>query len=204
MMKVSGVGLAAGRSIRLGRPKQLLLLDGEPLIRITTRNACSSRLTEVIVVVGANAGDVSDAIGDLSQRTVVNPDFASGQSTSLRAGLAAISPDADAVVFLLGDQPEVRPEHIDALIDEFERTSAPIVQPVYGATPANPVLFARMLFPELSTVTGDEGARSLIKRHAAQITRVKVSNGPGPGDVDTEADYQALVARWAIRELGGR
>src|SRR5215213_4333187 len=99
-MAVSGVILAAGRSTRLGRPKQLLLLGGEPIIRITTRNALASRLDEVILVVGAEADAVSSAVGELGQRTVMNPNFALGQSTSLLAGLAAVSPASDAVIFL--------------------------------------------------------------------------------------------------------
>ena len=195
-MTVSGVILAAGRSTRLGRPKQLLLLDGQPIIRITTRNAINSRLGEVLVVVGAEAERVVSAIGELGQQIVVNSDFALGQSTSLRAGLDAISPDAEAVVFLLGDQPEVSPEVIDALISAFQDAGALIAQATYGGVPANPVLFARVIFAELADVTGDEGARSVMKRHAGEIARVNVSDGPPPGDVDTDEDYVALQARW--------
>ena len=198
-MRVSGVILAAGRSTRLGRPKQLLLLDGVPIVRITTRNALTSRLSEVVLVVGADAEAVSSAVGDLDQLTVVNPDFALGQSASLRAGLTVVSSDADAVMFLLGDQPEVTTAQINSLINAFEQVQSPIVQPVYGGIPSNPVLFARALFDELATVTGDEGARSLMKTHAAEIQRVDVSAGPPPGDVDTEEDYVGLVNRWSTR-----
>jgi molybdenum cofactor cytidylyltransferase len=199
-MKVSGVILAAGRSTRLGRPKQLLLLEGEPIIRITTSNAVASRLAEVVLVLGSEADAVSASVGSLGQRNILNPDFASGQSTSLKTGLAAVSVDADGVMFLLGDQPEVGPEVIDPLISAFDQNSAPIVQAVYGGIPSNPVLFARLLFDELATVTGDEGARSVVRKHATDILRVSVSDGPPPGDVDTEADFEALLDRWASRE----
>lgn len=204
-MTVSGVILAAGRSTRLGRPKQLLLLDGEPIIRITTRHAIASRLDEVLVVVGAEAERVSSAIGNQGQRIVVNPEFALGQSTSLRAGLAALSPDSEAVVFLLGDQPEVGSQVIDALIAAFRDQGASIVQAAYGGVPANPVLFARAIFAELAEVTGDEGARSVMKRRAREIMRVDVSDGSPPGDVDTDEDYMALQERWrsAARGNGG-
>ncbi len=196
-MTVCGVILAAGRSTRLGRPKQLLQLDGEPIIRITTRNAIASNLDEVVVVVGAEAEQVASAIGDQGQRVVLNPDFALGQSTSLRAGLAALSPETEAVLFLLGDQPEVGPEVIDALIDAHRAEGVTIAQATYGGVPANPVLFARAIFPELAEVTGDEGARSVMKRHANEIVRVDVSDGPPPGDVDTDEDYLALKERWS-------
>lgn len=203
-MRVSGVILAAGSSTRLGRPKQLLKLDGEPVARIVVRNAIESQLDEVILVTGARSREVAAAVGELGQRNVHNPDYERGQSTSVRAGLAAVSPDADAVLFLLGDQPEIGSDVIDAVIAAFRRTGAPIVQPVYGSTPGNPVLFARALFPELVEVTGDMGARSIVKRRSDDVCRIQVSAGPPPGDIDTEADYQALQERWARREEANR
>lgn len=199
-MGVSGVILAAGGSIRLGRPKQLLILDGEPIVRIVVRHALASRLAEVILVLGSDLDEVALAVGALGQRNVYNPAFAKGQSTSMRAGLSAVSPKSDAVLFLLGDQPEVGTNVIDALVGSFEQTGSTIVQPVYGGTPANPVLIARTLFSELEQVTGDLGARSVVKRHAASVLRVPVSDGSPPGDVDTDEDYAALVERWARRE----
>ena len=198
-MSVSGVILAAGASSRLGRPKQLLELDGEPILRIVVRSALASRLEEVILVLGAHAEEIAGAMGDLGQRVVENPDFREGQSTSLRIGLSAVASRADAVLFLLGDQPEVDPAVIDRVIEAFERTSRPIVQPVYGTTPGNPVLFARAVFPELLCVAGDQGARSLIRGRLEGVERVTVSDGRPPSDVDTDEDYQALLQRWKRR-----
>lgn len=190
---ISGVILAAGRSSRLGRPKQLLDLNGEPLLRHTIRTALGAHLSEVILVLGHQASEIASSVGELGQRTVVNPDFADGQSTSLRAGLAALDPAAAAVIFLLGDQPQVTAAFIDALITRFQETAAPIVMPTYSGIPANPVLFAAELFPELANVTGDEGARAIVKRHRADVLHVPVSDGPPPQDVDTDEDYQALL-----------
>lgn len=198
-MTISGVILAAGRSTRLGRPKQLLLLDGDPIIRIATRNALESRLDEVVLVVGAESERVAAAVGELGQRTVVNPDFALGQSTSMHVGLCEIAEDAEAVVFLLGDQPEVGPDVIDTLITSFRERNAVIARATYGGFPANPVLFARAIFPELVKVSGDEGARSIIRAHANEVILVPVSDGPPPGDVDTEEDYLTLKFRWRTR-----
>src|SRR5215204_2493289 len=113
---ISGVILAAGRSSRLGRPKQLLDLFGEPLLRRVVRNAVASELKEVVLVLGHQAKEVQSAVGEWGQRVVVNPDYAEGQSTSLRVGLGAIDPLSEAVVFLLGDQPQVGPDIVDALI----------------------------------------------------------------------------------------
>lgn len=193
---VSGVVLAAGGSSRLGRPKQLLPLGGEPLLAQTVKHALASRLGEVVLVLGHAAGEIAAAVGERGQRTVVNADYGRGQSTSMRAGLAALAPGAEAALFLLGDQPRVGPAIIDALVAAFEETRGPIVVPLYGGEPGTPVLIARALFPELLAVEGDQGARGVVRAHPAETVRVPVGDGPPPRDVDTEEDYHALVAAW--------
>jgi molybdenum cofactor cytidylyltransferase len=194
---ISGVILAAGTSSRLGRAKQLLDLHGEPLLRRTVRNALASTLDEVVLVLGARAGEIAAAVGKLGQRTVVNRAYAEGQSTSFIVGLEAIDPRVGGMLFLLGDQPRIGPEIIDTLVERFRRDTPLIVQPVYGGVPANPVLFSRALRDELLTVSGDEGARAVVRAHKNEVVRVPVSDGPPPRDVDTEEDYRALLNEMA-------
>jgi molybdenum cofactor cytidylyltransferase len=194
---VSGVILAAGTSSRLGRPKQLLDLHGEPLLRRTVRNALASTLDEVILVLGARAEEIAAAVGELGQRTVINGDYAEGQATSLVAGLKSVDPRANGVLFLLGDQPQIGPSIIDTLIGRFRQDTPSIVQPVYGGVPANPVLFSRTLKDELLAVSGDEGARALVRARKDEVVRLPVSDGPPPRDVDTEEDYRALLNEMA-------
>ena len=122
---IAGIVLAAGRSSRLGRPKQLLPVHGEPLIRHTLRRVLASSLDQVILVVGHEADEVRDAVADLPVECVVNPDAAAGQSTSVRAGLAALSPEVEAAVFILGDQPGIDPTVIDALIAAWRTSGVP-------------------------------------------------------------------------------
>ena len=198
-MKVAVIVLAAGASRRLGRPKQLLPLGGEPLIRHTVRNALASRASEVVVVLGNQADAIEQAIGQLGQRVVFNPDFAEGQSTSMVAGIHALAPDTDAAVMMLGDQPTVSPELLDVLIDQFERSNSAIVQPRYqGDTPGNPVLLSAKLLPELLGVTGDLGARDVIRAHRAEIAFVAL-DAPPPPDVDSDEDYCRLLDIWESR-----
>lgn len=201
--QVSGVILAAGSSSRLGRPKQLLDLFGEPLLRHVVRNAVASRLSEVVLVLGHQSTEITDVVGEWGQRIVVNPDYRDGQSTSLRVGLNAIDPAAAAVMFLLGDQPQVTPEIINAVITRFYETNSSIVIPTYGGIPANPVLFEAELFPELATVTGDEGARSIIKRYRNQVVHIPASLQTPPQDVDTEEDYAALLEMMRRQQNSG-
>ncbi|MGH2533045.1 MAG: nucleotidyltransferase family protein [Thermomicrobiales bacterium] len=193
---ISGVVLAAGGSSRLGRLKQLLDLGGQPLLAHVLQNAIASDLDEVVLVLGHEAARIANEVGEWGQRVVINLNYAEGQSTSVRLGLSSIDPAAEAVLFLLGDQPHVGPEIINALIQRFRESGARIVQPVYGATRGNPVLFARELFPALAMIRGDKGARDLLQTHRAEIVTVPVSDGPPPLDIDTDDDYQQLLAAW--------
>jgi molybdenum cofactor cytidylyltransferase len=195
-MAIAGIILAAGRSARLGRPKQLLPLGGRPLLAHTVAHAVASTLDEVILVLGHDAATIAAAVGDQGQRTIVNPDYATGQSTSVRAGLATLAPDTDAVLFLLGDQPTVTAEVIDTLLSVYRAEAAPILVPVYGGERGNPILFGRALFPELDQVSGDEGARAIVRAHANEVCPVPVPGDQSPQDVDTEEDYQRLLASW--------
>jgi molybdenum cofactor cytidylyltransferase len=194
--RVATVILAAGTSSRLGRPKQLLELGGEPLIRHTVRNALSSRAAKVVLVLGNQFEEVSDAAGPGDYDIVVNPDFAVGQSTSMVAGIASLGDDIDAALIMLGDQPTVGPDVLDRLIDAFASSGASIIQPRYQAnSPGNPVLFGRELFPELLAVCGDQGARSIIKQRHLDVVHVDIDT-PVPPDVDSDQDYERVQALW--------
>jgi len=195
--RIGIVILAAGTSSRLGRPKQLLDLGGEPLIRHTVRNAISSDAGRVILVLGNRADEIAAAAGELGQQTIVNPAYCDGQSTSMVSGLGALGADVDAAIMMLGDQPTVDPTVLDALIRTFAETSAAIVQPRYRGTPGNPVLFRQDLFPELLEVTGDLGARGIIKRRSEDIAYVDIDQALPP-DVDSDQDYEALKAAWTL------
>lgn len=196
-MSITGIILAAGRSARLGRPKQLVPLAGRPLLAHTLAHAAASNLDEVILVLGHEAAAIAGAVGDHGQRTVVNPDYAAGQSTSVQAGLAALHPETEAVLFFLGDQPTITPEVIDAILAAYRASRAPIVAPLYSGERGHPLLFDRALFPELAEVSGDEGARAIVRAHAADVLLVPVPVAAPPQDVDTEDDYQRLLADWA-------
>ena len=192
---IAGIILAAGRSSRLGRPKQLLPLHGEPLIRHTIGRVLASSLDQVILVVGHEAEQVRDVVADLPVETVHNPDAAAGQSTSVRAGLAALPPDVEAVVFILGDQPGIDPAVIDALIAAWRTSGAPVAAPRYEDRMGNPVLFDRRVFPELAALAGDTGARPVVRAyHDSGDLQVVLVAGQAPPDIDTEADYAALIA----------
>jgi len=190
---VSGVILAAGTSSRLGRPKQLVAYKGRPLLDHVVQNALSSNLGEIVVVLGAERGRIRVLL-DLSKVHVVeNEHFAKGQSTSVVVALDNLDQSAAGVLFLLGDQPGVTADVINALVAAFDGDPKSIVMPSWRGTPANPVLFGRAHFPELRQLTGDQGARDLVKQAGDQVCLVSIDQLV-PQDIDTEADYQRLVA----------
>lgn len=191
---VSVIVLAAGTSSRLGRPKQLADLEGRPLLQHVVDAALAAPVDEVVVVLGHAAREVATAVPARGRaRHAVNPDFAEGQSTSLRAGLRAVDAGARAVVILLGDQPGVRPEAIAAVVRSWRERPAPVHQASYQGRPGHPTLIGRALWPELEALRGDEGARSVIQRHRERRRLVEVGGDP-PDDVDTEEDLRRVTA----------
>lgn len=175
----------------MGSTKVLLPWHGRSLIRHLAEVALASGLAEVIVVVGHQADEVTAALGKLPVQVVHNPAYADGQSTSLHAGLAAVPEHAAAVMVLLADQPLLTTDVIDALLTTFRETAAPIVAACASGRRGNPVLFARELFPELATIGGDEGARSVIVAHRDRLRCVEVDSAVF-ADVDTPEEYAAL------------
>ncbi|MDZ4278492.1 MAG: nucleotidyltransferase family protein, partial [Dehalococcoidia bacterium] len=131
---LAGVILAAGASTRMGQPKQLLAYRGRPLLQRVVDAALASSLDEVVVVLGHRAEEVRAALElppDDRIRLVVNPDYAAGQSTSLRCGLRSASSSATGAAVLLGDQPHVSAALIDRIAQAFRSADRPIVRPVY-------------------------------------------------------------------------
>lgn len=188
---VPAVVLAAGRSTRMGAQKLLLPVEGRPMVERVVAAAEGSGVAETVVVVGSEADAVRAALADHPVRIVMNPDHGQGMSTSLRAGLSALPPGCDAVLFVLGDQPFVTPAVMDRLIWRFAETGAGIVRPLAGSGPAHPVLLAAEYFPEILALEGDVGAREILARHPQDVTYIELDDSRSTLDVDTPADYQA-------------
>jgi molybdenum cofactor cytidylyltransferase len=189
---IAVVILAAGQSTRMGGPNKLLAeIGGRPLIRIAAEEALASRARPVIVVTGHQRDKVEAALDGLPVQRVHNPDFADGLSTSLRAGLAALSDDVDGAIVCLGDMPQVRSHLIDRLIAAFDpERGALVVVPTIDGKRGNPVVWSRRFFPELMALQGDVGARNLIGRYPEAVAEVPLADTAALVDVDTP---EALV-----------
>jgi len=194
---ISAVVLAAGRSERMGTPKLLLRLAGRSLLQRVMDNVRGSRCGEIIVVLGEAAEQVgAEAQGD-RVRLVVNPRYREGMGTSLAAGIAALAPQCEAAVVLLGDQPCVTAGMIDTLIDAHRRTGKPLVASRYGPVVGAPTLIGRALFPDARRLTGDHGGRSLIQQHPDQVEEVLL---PPSAAVDVDTPEELARLRAALEE----
>lgn len=194
--KIGAVVLAGGRSSRMGAHKLLLPLGGRPVAAYALDAALEGGADPVVVVLGHRADDVRAALPDGNYRVVVNPDYAAGMSTSLRAGIAALPPDVVGAVMLLADQPLMTGAIVARVIAESRAGERGIVTASFGGRRGTPVYFARALFAELLAVTGDEGGRSVIARHPADVAVVEFADDTAALDVDDPEQYTRLRELW--------
>jgi len=189
--KIVGIILAAGKANRLGKPKQILEWNGEPLIRHVIRKVLESNLQSYYVVTGAYRNQVVNVIKDLPIKIVNNPNWKDGQSTSVKAGIKAIPKDTEAAIFILADQPFVDKSIINALIDAYKQTKKSIIIPTVNHQNTNPVFFARTTFPELLNLSGDIGGRKLF--HSFDTLPLLWTDEKLLFDIDSIEDYKKLI-----------
>ena len=187
---IAAVMLAAGLARRMGRQKLLLQLQGKPVVRWSVEHIVS-HVEDVVVVTGPEDTAIRQALEDLPVRFAVNPRPQDGQGTSIAAGIAALKPWTTAALIALGDQPRMPAAVVPALLDAFRRSGQAIVAPVYQGVHGTPVLFSSEVFGELRALTGDAGARAVVKVNPERVEAVAFDIAMPP-DVDTPEDYAKL------------
>jgi molybdenum cofactor cytidylyltransferase len=187
---IAAVMLAAGLARRMGRQKLLLQLQGKPVVRWSVEHIVS-HVEDVVVVTGPEDTAIRQALEDLPVRFAVNPRPQDGQGTSIAAGIAALKPWTTAALIALGDQPRMPAAVVPALLDAFRRSGKAIVAPVYQGVHGTPVLFSSEVFGELRALTGDAGARAVVKANPERVEAVAFDLAMPP-DVDTPEDYAKL------------
>jgi nicotine blue oxidoreductase len=183
-VNVTGLVLAAGEGRRLGTPKSLLEVGGRRLVDRAVDVLREAGLTDVLVVAGASALDVPGA------RVIDNPDWPSGMGSSLRAGLAALPAESEAVVVMLVDTPGLGPAVVRRLVAAHE-AGAQVAVATYDGAPRNPVLLAREHWAEVGRLAaGDIAARAFLSAYPELVTHVECGDAGDPADLDTPEDLR--------------
>lgn len=199
-MAVVGLVLAAGRSSRMGRPKQLAELDGRPLLEHVLAALAAAPVDRVVVALGASAAAVLDTV-DLHGAEPLQVDgFERGMGHVLASAARAVEArgDGDALVVCLGDQPLVGPAVVAELVAAWREGAGPVVTAAYGGRQGNPKLFDRSVIAGLGELSGDTGARELLASHPEWVVPVEVGALGDDADVDDEQGL-ARVAELSAR-----
>ncbi len=193
-MNISILLLAAGSSSRMGRPKQLLLVEGEPLLLRTLRIALASKATNTVVVLGYQAKEIQSILNTQPVSVIVNPQWEKGMGNSFKFGLAEIlklKPDTSAVLTLVCDQPLLTTHHLDELLHHYTSTGKPIITSGYSKVQGVPTIFDRTIFPELLSIDDHQGAKHVIEKNPDRLVSVPFVGGEV--DMDTPEDYDSLI-----------
>jgi molybdenum cofactor cytidylyltransferase len=204
---VSAVVLAAGMSTRMGRNKLLLTFRDKPLVVHAVDTLIASKAGEIIVVLGHESEKVwdrlEDYVGQVSNRgqrrrvlLVKNPDYRDGLSTSVRTGVQAVSPEAEAIMVYLADQPLLEAGDVDRIIEAFAAAKAEnkmIVVPFFEGERGNPVILDGSLRDSILGIVGDVGCKGVIKRYPEKVYAIEMENDHVVRDVDDAQAYERLV-----------
>jgi molybdenum cofactor cytidylyltransferase len=196
--RVSAIVLAAGTSTRMGQAKQLLPLGPSNVLAQTLENVRSAAIAEIVLVLGSSAQAICQQLPPPlleGLKVVVNHDYMQGMASSLRQGLSALDKHSAAALIVLGDQPFVRPQTLDQIVDAYRRSPAQIAIPSYQGARGNPVLLDRSVFAEVAALEGDIGCRAIFAKHLEGIVNVEVEDVGVLLDIDDQEDYDRLKLR---------
>ena len=194
-MKITAIVLAAGKSSRMGVNKLLLELDGKTILDHILDNL---RYYDTIVVTGHRPEDIKPIIEAHGARTVHNPDYEKGMTTSFQAGLRALDSEVDTVYLVLSDTFGFNQELLERMEQKMGSTTALLISPTYEGMRGHPVLVAYELFEEFLALGDDETMKDVVMRHEHEHEYV-------PGDIwaridlDTPEDYERVKKLWANR-----
>lgn len=192
----AGIILAAGASTRFGRPKQLVRLKGRCLIEWVLDAALISKLSRIILVLGYAHQKVQRALGEKllhsKLQVEVNPHHKKGQSCSLQLGLSRVRDAFPAVMFLLADQPLVDAATLNTLLDNFWSADKDICIPTFAGKKGNPCIFKNKFYQQIMNISGDIGARRIIKANPESVLEVDIKNPHFFLDVDTPEDLERI------------
>ena len=191
---IVAVVLSAGASSRMGRPKALLPVDGVPFIERIVRALERTEVDRVLVVLGHNAEAMREAIAYLGVDTVVNPDYARGQLSSLHTAIRALDGEpVEAILVHLVDHPFIESRLVERMIERFRAEEKLIVVPRFNGRRGHPVLFSSKLFREFLAASLDTGAKPVVRGHPEETLELDTDEAGILVDIDTPEEYRKHV-----------
>ena len=184
------VVLAAGASTRFGATKQLVRVNGRPLLHTIVSRAVELAGHSVTVVLGAHAGELAPLLKHSPASVSVNRDWSEGIASSIREGVSHTPLTADGILFLLADQAAVTTEDLRRLAGAWRRNPNSIAAAQYGGGVGVPAIFPRWCFRELNELRGDRGAQTLLQRHVDRLVRIAMPSAEL--DIDRPEDLLTL------------
>ena len=193
---IAGLILAAGESSRMGTPKATLAYRGRTFLELIVETLREGGLERLFVVLGHQAGEIQQRVKIEGAGVLINPDYQSGQTSSLQAGLRALAADdPEAVLLCLVDHPAVSAETIRMIASAFRKSGAPVVIPTYHGRRGHPALIGRQLFDGLLALPLGAGADSVVRKYRPLTKFVEVEDEGVIIDVDDPESYRRLISR---------
>ncbi|SFG47248.1 molybdenum cofactor cytidylyltransferase [Desulfotomaculum arcticum] len=192
MLRIDAIVLAAGLSSRISQNKLMLDLSGRTVLQRTLESIMASNIAGIIVVLGNQKEMIIDTLANYNVKTVYNPDYTMGISSSLKKGIAHLLflyPETRAAAIFLGDMPFIKVSTINQIIAKYSSSNGLIIAPSCEGQSGHPVLFDKALFDRLLKLTGDIGAKKILKEYSDATYMVEVDDTGIFTDLDTWQDY---------------
>ena len=190
---IGAVVLAAGESKRMGAPKLLLPYRGATMIEAVVAAVTASGVDATLVVLGANRPAIREKLRKYPVSVAVNTRFREGMLSSIQRGVSALPRRFRAALIVLGDQPDLSPAVIEALITAWQEGRKGIVVPVFGGRRGHPLLLDLKYRREIERLTPETGLRGLLAAHPDDLLAVEVPDGSVLTDIDTPEDYRKTL-----------
>jgi molybdenum cofactor cytidylyltransferase len=195
------VVLAAGASSRFGSTKQLVRVNGRPLMLTAVSRAVELAGHSVTVVLGAHAGELAPLLRHSPAAVAINRDWTEGIASSIREGVAHAAATADGVLIALADQAAVTTEDLRRLSGLWRRDPTSIAAAQYAGAVGVPAIFPRWCFRELLELRGDRGAQMLLQRHVDKLVRLPMPSAEL--DIDRPEDLLSLEQNTKLKRRTG-
>ena len=191
---ISAIILAAGLSKRMELGNKLLLEKKEtPIIKITLDNIKAAKVKEIIIVLGKNSKSFKNVIEDKSVKLYFNSNYKNGISSSIKKGIEKVDNSCEGALICLADMPSIKTSTYNKIIDAFYKYKKQNIIPYFNKKKGNPVLFSKSYFKYITNITGDVGARNLIRKNKKDFKKLTVADEGILEDIDNNEQYYNFI-----------